>query len=125
MSWTFLPVNIFRACCTYVNMPLDLETVGVMLRSSPRSLRHFGSEVECASLGVAAIVAATFSCHLGGRRIRWEIMAGSHPRTVFRVDRSPSPFPRLFRMMGSLRLVSASLLGRKTRSLWWKRCQSI
>ena len=125
MSWTFLPVNIFRACCTYVNMPLDLETVGVMLRSSPRSFRHFCSEVECAFLGMASSVAATFYCLLGGRCSRWEIVARSHPRTVFRVDRSPSPFPRLFRMMGSLRSVSASLLGRKTRSLWWKRCQII
>ena len=106
-------------------MPLYLETVGVMMHRSPRSLRHLCSEVECAFLGMASSVAATFYCLLGGRCSRWEIVARSHPRTVFRVDRSPSPCPRLFWEMGFFKPVSASLLGQKTRLICFKRCQII
>ena len=106
----YLPVALLRACCTRVNMPLDLETAEVMLRSSPRSLRHLCSEVECVFLGMAASTAATFYCCLGGKRSRWAIMSRSHPRTVFLVDWDPSPCPSFFWEMGYLRSVSASPL---------------
>ena len=79
------------------------------------------SEIECAFLGMAASAAVNFYYCLGGRRSRWEILLMSHPRTVFRVDQAPSSCPRLFWEMGSLRLVSGSSLGRKTRLIWWKR----
>ena len=102
-------------------MPLDPETAKVMLHSSPRSLRHLRSEVECAFLGMAASAASTFYYCLGERRSRWAIVLMSHPTTVFWLDQAQSSCPSLFREMESLRIVSDSSLGRKTRSIWWKR----
>ena len=67
---TCLSVALLIECFTRVNMPLDLETARVMLRSSPRRLRHFLSEVECALLGMIASAAATLSFRLGGRHSR-------------------------------------------------------
>ena len=90
VSWTCLLVTLLRACCTRVNMPLDLATAGVMLCSSPRSLQHLRSEIECAFLGMSASAATTFSCCLGGNCSRWAIVLMSHPRTVFWVDQAPS-----------------------------------
>ena len=52
-------------------------------------------------------------------------MTRSHPRNVFIVDWAPYPCPSFLWEMGSLRSVSASLLGKKTRLIWWKRCHSI
>ena len=66
VSWTCLLVTLLRACCTRVNMPLDQATAGVMLWSSPRSLHHLRSEIECAFLGMSTSAATTFSCCLGG-----------------------------------------------------------
>ena len=71
VSWTCIPVTIFRACLTRVNMPLDPATAGVMLHSSPRSLIHLRSEVECAFLGMATSAAAKLYYLLWGRRSRW------------------------------------------------------
>ena len=90
VSWTCLPVTLLRACCTRVNMPLDPETAGVMPHSSPRSLRHLSSEVECAFLGMAASAASNFYYRLGERRSRWVIVLMSHRRTLFRLDQAPS-----------------------------------
>ena len=45
VSWTCLPVSLLRSCCTRVNMPLNPATAEVMLRSSPRSLHTFRSDV--------------------------------------------------------------------------------
>ena len=125
VSWTCLPAAILRSCCTLVNMTLDPAKAGVMLHKIPRSLRHLRREVVQTFPGMTASAAATFSCCLGGRRSRWEIVSRSHPRTVFQVYHAPSPCPRLFRDMDYLRLVYASLLGRNTCSIWWKRCLSI
>ena len=121
VSWTCLPVAILRACFTCVNMPLNTAMDGVMLHRIPRSLHHLSREVVRAFLGMAASAAATLSCRLGGRRSKWEIVSRSHLRTVFRVDHAPYPYPILFREMAYLRLVSAYLLGRNTRLIWWKR----
>ena len=52
-------------------------------------------------------------------------MSRSHLKTVLLVDHVPSPCIRLFREMGSLRLVSASLLRQNTQSIWWKKCRRI
>ena len=80
VSWMCLIVTLLRACFTRANMPLDLATAGVMLHSSPRSLRHLRSEVECAFLGMAASAAATFYYRLGVRRSRWEIIVDVPPK---------------------------------------------
>ena len=66
VSWTCLPAALLRSCCTRVNMPLDLVTAGVILRSSPRSLIHLRKGAVRTFLGMAASVAANFSCRLGG-----------------------------------------------------------
>ena len=108
VSWTCLTVTLLRACCTHVNMPLFTERAAVMLCSKPRSLRHLRSEVECALLGMAASVAATFSCIIGGRCSRWTFALMSHLSTVFRVDQPPSSCPCFFLEMGYLRSVSDS-----------------
>ena len=83
VSWKCLPAAILRACCTRVNIHLNPETAGLMLCSSPRSLRHLCREVVRAFLGMAASASATLSCRIGGRCSRWEIVSRSHPRTVF------------------------------------------
>ena len=94
------------------NMPLDLETVGVMLCSSPSILCHLHSEVLRVFLGMAASVAATFSCRIGGRQIRWAIVSRYHPRTVFRVDHAPYPYLGLFREMEYIRRRQATKAGK-------------
>ena len=125
VSWTCLPADLLMACCTHVTMPLDPETTGVMLRIIPRSLRHLRREVVQSLLGMAASEATTFSCYLGKRRSSWAIVSRAHLGTFFQVDHDPSLLPSFFREMGFLRLVSASSLGRNTRSIWWKMCLSI
>ena len=116
-----LAVAGLRGMFTRVQHALNPATARVVLRSSPSTLRHLCSEVECAFLVVSASAAANFYCRLGRRRSRWAIVLMSHPRTLFRVDQAPYSCPSLFWDMGSLRLVSDSSLGRKTRSIWWKR----
>ena len=125
VSWTCRPATCLRICCTRVNMPLDPETDRVMICSSPRILRHLRREVVRASHGMSTRAAATSSRCVGGRRIRCAIVSTSDLRTVFRVDHSPSPCPIFLRDMSYFLLVSASSLGRNTRSIWWKRCRRI
>ena len=121
VSWKCRPDALLRACCTCKNMHLDPATAGVMLRISPRSLRHLRMEVVRTYPGMAASAAATFSCLLGGRHMRWAFVSRSHPMTVSWADHFQSPCPRFFREMESFRLMSKSSLGHKTRSIWWKR----
>ena len=120
-----LPAALLRACCTCVNMPLVPETAGVVLCSSPRSLRHLRREVVRASHGMSTSAAATLSRCVGGRRIRCAIVSTSDLRTVFWVNHSPSPCPIFLRDMSYFLLVSASSLGRNNHSIWWKRCRRI
>ena len=91
VRWTCCLAAFLRECCTRVNMPLDPETAGVMLPSIPRSLCPLLSDVVCAVLGVAASVASTFSCGLGGSCSKWVIVPRSHLRTVFQMDQAPYP----------------------------------
>ena len=79
-----------------MNMPLDLAMDRVMLRSSPRILRHLRSDMVCAVLGMAASSALKFYCRLGEKGSKCDIVSRSHPRTVFRVDQAPYPCPRFF-----------------------------
>ena len=125
VSWTCCPADFLRKCCTHVNIPLDPAIAGVMFFIIPRSLQHLRREVVRVSLGMINSAATTFSCLLGGRRIRWAILSRSYPRTVFRVDHTPSLCPSFFTEMESFPLVSTSLLGLITRSVLWKRCRSI
>ena len=125
VSWMCHPAALLRVCCTRVNMPLDPETAGVMLRSSPRSLRYLHKDLLRAFLEMAFSAVATFFCCLGGRRSRWAIVSMYHLITALRMDYSQFPCRVFFREMVYLRLVSASLLGRNTRSIWWKRYLSI
>ena len=125
VSWTCLTDACLRECCTLVNMPLDPVTARVILCNRPRSLRHLYREVLCASRGMSPRAAATLSHCVGGRRSRCVIVSRSHPSTVFQVNYSQSPFPSFLKEMVSLLLVSASLLGCNTRSIWWKRCRII
>ena len=97
----------------------------VMLYSSPRSLRHMRREVVNTFLGMAASAAVTFSCLLDWEAKQVGKFSRSHLRIVFWVDHAQYPYPRFFREMGYLRLVSASLFGRNTRLIWWKRCLRI
>ena len=110
VSWMCRPAALLRACYTRVNIPLDTATAGMMFHISLRSFHHLHREVVRAFLGMATSAAATFSCCLGERRSRWEIVYRSHLRTILWVDHAPYPCTRLFREMGYLRLVSASSL---------------
>ena len=114
VSWTCLPDSCLRSCCTCLNMPLDPETAGVMLHSSPRSLRHLRTEVLRASQGMVASAAATLSRRVGGRQSKCTIVSRSQPSIFFWVDHSPSTCTSFLREMGSFLLVLDSLLGRNT-----------
>ena len=122
VSWTCRPAARLRACYTRVNKLLDTATSWVILCSSPRRLRHLLREVVRASRGMAVRAAATLSRRVGRRRSRCAIVSRSHPSTIFWVNHAPYPCPSFLRDMGSLLLVSASLLGRNNWSIWWKRC---
>ena len=90
-------------------MSLDPATDKVILCSSQSILLHMRREVVCAFLGMAASAAATFSCRIGGRQSRWEIVSRYHPRTVFRVDHAPYPCLGLFREMEYIRRRQATI----------------
>ena len=81
--WTGLLEALVRACCNFVNKPIDVARDGVMLCSIPRRLYHLSSDVVWDVLWMYCSNAYTLALWLGGRWGKWTMVSRFHSRTVF------------------------------------------
>ena len=77
------PVDVFSACCRWVNMPAATAMAGTALLSIPRILYKCLREQQCAIVHISAIEDVSSPLQPGGKsRICFDMYI-SHPRMVF------------------------------------------